>query len=78
MLLLFGGRDYQVIDADRAIWQKAIGDRPNVVIKLYDNLNHLYQPGVGVARNTEYTTNAAPVDGPVLVDIADWIKGLGR
>ncbi|NMC42277.1 MAG: alpha/beta fold hydrolase [candidate division Zixibacteria bacterium] len=78
MLLLFGGRDYQVVDADREIWQKTLGDRGNVVIKRYDNLNHLYQPGVGMANNTEYMTNLAPVDGPVLIDIADWIQGLGR
>lgn len=75
MLLQFGGRDYQVIDADRRLWQQALGDRPNVVIKEYDNLNHLYQPGTGMAKNTEYMSNQAPVEGPVLVDIADWIKG---
>ena len=78
MLLLFGGRDYQVTDADRQLWNQALADRPNVVIKQYDDLNHLYQPGAGKASNTEYTSNLAPVEGRVLVDIADWIKGLGR
>lgn len=78
MLFLFGGRDYQVTDADRQIWTQALGGRPNVVFKQYDNLNHLYQPGIGQASNSEYTTNLAPVDKQVLSDIADWIKSLNR
>ncbi|MDD4053012.1 MAG: DUF3887 domain-containing protein [candidate division Zixibacteria bacterium] len=78
MLLLHGGRDYQVTDADWQIWNQTLGGRPNVVFKRYDNLNHLYQPGDGMAHNTEYTTNLAPMDRQVLVDIADWIKGFGR
>ena len=78
MLLLLGGRDYQVTDADWQIWNQALGGRPDVVFKRYENLNHLYQPGVGQARNTEYVTNKAPIDPEVLMSIADWIKGVSR
>ena len=74
MLLLWGVRDYQVIDKDWEIWRTTLSGRANVTFKRYDDLNHLYQPGTGKATNTEYMTNSAPVDLRVIQDIAAWIK----
>jgi len=48
--------------------------RDGVPFKKYDNLNHFYQPGLGLATEADYATNTAPVDRRVIDDIAAWIK----
>jgi fermentation-respiration switch protein FrsA (DUF1100 family) len=72
MLVLQGGRDYQVTRADFAGWQQALGDRKNVTLKLYDNLNHLFAAGQGMATPDEYghPMHIAP---EVIGDIATWV-----
>ena len=48
MLILQGGRDYQVtVDDDLSRWKAALGNRPDVTIRVYDADNHLFFPGSG-------------------------------
>lgn len=75
MLILQGGRDYQVTEADFRLWRKALSSRKNVKFKWYDNLNHLFIEGEGKATPAEYET-AGNVARFVIEDIADWIKKL--
>jgi dienelactone hydrolase len=73
LLILQGERDYQATMADFAGWQKAVGDRPNVRLKSYPKLNHLFAEGEGKAKPAEYE-KAGNVAAEVIDDIAAWIK----
>lgn len=75
MLILQGGRDYQVTKEDFEGWKKLLAGRTNVRFRLYPGLNHLFIPGEGQITPTEYE-KAGHVDRVVVDDIADWIKGV--
>jgi dienelactone hydrolase len=71
LLVLQGGRDYQVTSADFAGWQK-LAARPAVTLKQYPALNHLFIAGTGPSTPAEYQ-NPGRVDDQVIADIAQWI-----
>lgn len=73
MLILQGGRDYQVTSVDFDNWKKSLGGRPNVVLKNYPKLNHLFIEGVGLSTPAEYNI-AGHVAAEVITDVADWIS----
>lgn len=73
MFILQGGRDYQVTIEDFNIWQDALKKNSKAKFKLYDNLNHLFQTGIGKSKPDEYYS-PAKVDGRVIIDISTWIK----
>ncbi len=73
-LILQGGRDYQVTDADLAAFRQALGDRPNVTFRIYPELNHGFLKGEGKATPSEYEKPGF-VDPKVVQDVADWIRG---
>lgn len=78
MLILQGGRDYQVTVADDlALWQAALSDRPEVTIRVYPELNHLFAPGSGPSSPAEYEP-AQHVDATVIADVASWLTPLRR
>jgi hypothetical protein len=73
MLIVQGGRDYQVTVADDlAGWRAALADRPDVTIRVYDADNHLFFTGTGPSTPAEYEP-AQHVDPAVVADIADWL-----
>jgi uncharacterized protein len=73
MLILQGGRDYQVTVADDlARWRVALDGRREVTIKVYPKLNHLFVAGSGPSSPAEYEP-AQHVDPAVITDIADWL-----
>jgi len=74
MLILQGGRDYQVTKADFDGWKTALGSRSDVKMKLYPNLNHLFGEGEGMSTPAEYQT-AGHVAAQVIADVADWLSG---
>jgi hypothetical protein len=53
-------------------WRDALKGRPNVTIKSYPTLNHLFMVGEGKATPAEYQRPGKVADF-VLDDIADWI-----
>jgi dienelactone hydrolase len=73
MLILQGGRDYQVTRDDFEGWKKALSGRDNVSFKVYPVLNHLFIGGSGKSRPAEYQV-AGHVAVEVIEDIADWIR----
>ncbi len=75
ILILQGGRDYQVTNVDLAGWRAGLGKRANVRIIEYPALNHLFIAGSGLSSPAEYGV-AGSVDGQVISDIADWILAL--
>jgi uncharacterized protein len=73
MLILQGGRDYQVTVADDlSRWKAGLADTPNVTIRVYPDHNHLFTPGSGPSSPEEYEP-AQHVDGAVVADIAAWL-----
>jgi dienelactone hydrolase len=77
LLVLQGERDYQVTMADFARWREALSGRPNVTLRSYPALNHLFMPGKGPSLPAEYTS-PAHVDPQVIDDIAGWIQKAGQ
>jgi dienelactone hydrolase len=73
MLILQGGRDYQVTTEDFENWKKALGGRKDVEFHLYPKLNHLFYEGEGILTPLEYVQKHGSVAGYVVEDIAAWI-----
>jgi uncharacterized protein len=73
VLIVQGGRDYQVTIADDlAGWRASLAGRPGVTIRVYDADNHLFVRGSGPSRPAEYES-AQHMDPAVVTDIADWL-----
>ena len=74
MLIMQGGRDYQVTVADDlAGWRAGLGDRADVTIRVYEPDNHLFFAGTGQSSPAEYEP-AQHVDPTVVSDIAEWLS----
>ena len=71
-LLLQGGRDFQVVDADWQAWNKGL-QGPRYHFHHYPALNHLGIAGEGKGSLEEYA-RPGHVDGTLINDIAQWIK----
>jgi dienelactone hydrolase len=75
LLILQGGRDYQVTMEDFEGWKKALTGRKGVTLKSYANLNHLFADGAGKATPQEYIKKEGHVAKEVVDDVAAWVKG---
>lgn len=76
VLLLQGGRDFQVIDIDWQLWKQGLqGER--YTFHHYPALNHLGIAGEGPGRLEEYAT-PGKVDPQLIGDVARWIKAQHR
>lgn len=73
LLILQGGRDYQVTKDDFQGWQAGLKEAPRVTFKLYPSLNHLFFSGQGPSSPAEYEKNNH-VAREVIEDISKWIK----
>ncbi len=72
LLILHGGRDYQVTLEDFQGWQRELSSRQDVTFKLYPTLNHLFMEGAGRSTPAEYE-RPGHVAQVVIEDIATWI-----
>lgn len=72
MLILQGGRDYQVTEKDLAGWRAELASRKDVTFKTYPKLYHLFIAGDGPSTPAEYMIPGF-VDEQVIRDIAQWI-----
>jgi dienelactone hydrolase len=73
VLVLQGGRDYQVTPVgDFARWKTLAGAK-NVTFKTYPTLNHLFVAGEGPPGPTEYEKDGH-VDAAVVADLAVWMR----
>ena len=78
MLIMQGGRDYQVtVTEDLLGWQSALADRDDVTIRVYPADDHLFFSGSGPSTPAGYEP-AQHVDEAVVSDIARWISGTTR
>jgi len=73
LLVLQGGRDYQVTPKDDFTrWQTAFAHDPRVELRIYPALSHLFMPGGDPPGPQDYQ-HAWHVDAAVIADIAAWI-----
>jgi hypothetical protein len=77
LLILQGGRDYQVTADDLQRFKTALAGRPNVSIREFPRLNHLFMSGDGKSRPEEYRT-AGHVDAEVIGVLTRFVAGLQR
>jgi dienelactone hydrolase len=75
VLILQGGRDYQVTMVDFEGWQKAMADRTNVTLKLYPMLNHTFIAGSGRSTPDEYDRPGHVAD-EVIEDVARFVTAV--
>jgi uncharacterized protein len=75
ILVLQGGRDYQVTNADFDLWKKALAGDPRATFKFYPTYSHLFNPGVGSGPpSPQDYAKPGHVSEDVITDIAKWIK----
>ena len=72
ILVLQGGRDYQVTSDDWRLWATALHGKPNVRARKYGKLNHLFFEGYGPCTPNEYQTQRS-VEPYVIKDIVSWV-----
>jgi len=72
LLLLQGGRDYQVTPEEFEQWKAALTKKTDATLKLYPKLNHLFISGEGKGSPVEYD-QAGHVADEVIDEIAMWI-----
>lgn len=73
MLILQGERDYQVTMEDFKIWQDSIGNKENVTMQSFKDLNHLMMEGEGPSIPSEYNIKNVVAEEVVNV-IAEFIN----
>lgn len=72
LLVLHGGRDIQVGEADRLGWETAFADAPLVSLRAYPALSHLGIAGEGPGSPADYQVPGR-VDARLIADVAQWI-----
>jgi uncharacterized protein len=73
IMVIQGGMDFQVSDADYKLWTAALGKKSNASLKFYPELNHplTVQTAKGTAEQYRTPANVSEV---VINDLATWIK----
>ncbi|KAA8994441.1 alpha/beta fold hydrolase [Stenotrophomonas cyclobalanopsidis] len=73
LLMLHGGRDFQVPDADWQLWKQALQGRKDVQWQAYPALNHIGVAGSGPSSLKEYA-QPGHVDTTLIADVARWVE----
>lgn len=77
VLVLQGGRDYQVRTSEFEAWKRILRNHPSAAFRLYPSLNHAFMSGEGVPTPADYG-RPGHVDREVIADIAEWIVGRAK
>jgi uncharacterized protein len=72
ILIVQGGRDYQVTPSNFQAWSDALSNNKNVTLREYPDLDHLFMHGTGASKPADY---ARPdhVSAEVVESLATWI-----
>ena len=73
VLVLHGGRDYQVTGKDLKNWELELKNKPDVRFRYYPTLNHFFIHGEGVSQPSEYSIENH-VSSEVIEDIVNWLN----
>ncbi|MCX3060826.1 alpha/beta hydrolase [Streptomyces beihaiensis] len=75
LLILQGGRDYQVtVEHDLPLWRAGLTARQNVTIQIHEADDHLFFPGTAPSTPAGYLA-AQHVDAAVVRNVAAWLGG---
>lgn len=77
IMIMQGGRDYQVTIKDFSLWKKALKGKENVSFWLFEKLNHLYVSGDEKSYPEEYE-KPANVDFMAIEAIAGWLMHIKK
>ena len=72
ILVLQGGRDYQVPQADFNAWKSALADKNSATIQFFPDLNHMLVTGSGPSSPQEYH-KPGHVDEAIIAAIVNWV-----
>jgi dienelactone hydrolase len=72
ILLLQGGRDYQVTPSNFQAWSDALSNNKNVTLRTYPDLDHLFIHGTGASKASDYA-RLGHVSAEVVESIATFI-----
>ena len=72
VLVVQGGRDYQVTMVDFDRWKGAFAGKKDATLRLHPALNHVLSPGEGKSSPEEYERRT-PVDAAVIEDVASFV-----
>lgn len=70
LLVLQGGRDYQVTTEDFDLWRAALAGDPRASCVMFPDLNPLFMAGSGESRPEEYA-----VPGHVTAEVVQTLAG---
>ncbi len=74
LLIVQGGKDYQVTPKEYELWQKALKKKKRTTFMFFPQLNHLMVPSVGKPGPTEYTQTKGNVPEELVKQVANWIN----
>ena len=77
LLILQGGRDYQVTAENLKRFKTALAGHPNVTIREFPSLNHLFVSGEGISRPEEYQ-RPGHIDAAVIETLAGFVSSLPK
>ena len=82
LLILQGEQDFQAtVEKDFAAYEKLVGDRDNVTMKIYEGLNHAFVPsiyGKNIMKAKQEYNVERHIGEDVIGDIAGWIHSRER
>lgn len=73
ILVLQGGKDYQITMVDFENWWNALNDKGNTTFKVYNGLNHGFVTAGKFSTASDYD-KPQNVSAEVIADISKWIK----
>jgi dienelactone hydrolase len=77
ILVLQGGRDYQAtVDEDLPRWRSALGDRPDVTIRVFPDDDHLFFTGTGPSSPQDIMRSGGHVDPALVEQLAGWLASV--
>jgi len=74
LLVLQGGRDYQVRPSEFESWKRTLRSHPRAAFRFYPSLDHRFVTGEGLPTPADYG-RPGHVAPEVIGDIAEWIRG---
>lgn len=74
ILVMNGGRDYQIRKADFDRWREVLSDKGSATFEWIPNVNHLFCKGKGMSTPSEYANIEKHVAADVIKGLASWIK----
>ncbi|HLN09628.1 MAG TPA: dienelactone hydrolase family protein [Xanthobacteraceae bacterium] len=77
LLIVQGDRDYQVTADDLQRFKTALAGHPNVTIREFPRLNHLFMSGDGKSRPEEYR-RPGHVDAEVIETLVQFVSSLPK